>query len=391
METKACERQKLEMGDIGYRSAMTRAVFLGVLLVVGGSLIWTSGCRRKEGAQDWSPHYAEAVEAYRNRDYRKAVSLFEKALLYQPSNIDINLDIAGIYDDFLGDPAKAVSYYDKYLESATDKEKISWTRGWAAGARKRLAAASVEKTAPGTEPELTGDRDHALEELRNQFQETQRLLAEEKEKTKSLSERVGTLNVKLAETTKEQEELRERLAVLSQVKGESPPGKGSDGEGARTGIRPGWWRNWVTAGWLLSVCLGFLLVVLIVRQKSARAKDKALLASIQASASGGGEEIRKDDVLGKYYWVENDHSAGVLTFTERDDEIHVSAIDGTTRLRSRGKGHLAGNVLTAVLSSPGEEGVMTKFIFANKGRTLTAVWQGEEGTAVAAGTKEMQE
>ena len=370
---------------------MTKAVFLGVLLVVGSCLISTSGCKRKERAQDWSPHYREAIEAYHGRDYHRAVSLFEKALVYQPSDIDIYLDIAGIYDDFLGDPAKAISYYDKYLQVATDQEKISWTRSWAAGARKRLAVVSQEEAAPGTQPDLTGDKDKALAELRNQLQEAQRLLAEEKEKTKGLSERVGELNAKLAEATKEQKELREQLAAASRVRQEFPAEQESRTEDTGAGAQPGWFRHWVTAGWLLSVCLGFLLVVLIVRQKYARAKDKALLASIQASASGGGEEIRKEDVLGKYYWVENDHSAGVLTFTERDDEIHVSAIDGTTRLRSRGKGHLAGNVLTAVLSSPGEEGVMTKFIFANKGRTLTAVWQGEEGTAVAAGTKEMQE
>lgn len=370
---------------------MTKAVFLGVLLVVGSCLISASGCKRKERAQDWSPHYREAIEAYHGRDYRGAVSLFEKALVYQPSNIDIYLDIAGIYDDFLGDPTKALSYYDKYLQAATDQEKISWARSWAAGARKRLAVVSPEEAAPGTQPDLTGDKDKALAELRNQLQEAQRLLAEEKEKTKSLSERVGELNAKLAAATKEQKELREQLAAASRVRQEFPAEQESRTEDTGAGAQPGWFRHWVTAGWLLSVCLGFLLVVLIVRQKYARAKDKALLASIQASASGGGEEIRKDDVLGKYYWVENDHSAGVLTFTERDDEIHVSAIDGTTRLRSRGKGHLAGNVLTAVLSSPGEEGVMTKFIFANKGRTLTAVWQGEEGTAVAAGTKEMQE
>jgi tetratricopeptide (TPR) repeat protein len=341
--------------------------------------------------QDWSPHYREAVEAYRASDYRRAISLFEKALLYQPSNIDIYLDIAGIYDDFLGDPAKAISYYDKYLQAASDEVKISWTRRWAADARKRLAATTDEETSPAAESDSTADKDQALEEMRAQFQQAQRLLAEEKEKTKSLSERVGTLSTRLSEATKEQEEIQEHLAVLSRGKEESPATNGSDGEDTRTATRTGWFRSWATAGWLLSVCLGFLLVVLMVQQRHARARDRSLLAAIQASASGSGQEIRQEDILGKYYWVENDHSAGVLTFTERNNEVHVCAIDGTTRLRSRGKGRLQGNVLTAMLSSPGEEGVITKFIFSNKGRTLTAVWQAEEGTAVAAGTRETRE
>lgn len=373
------------------RSAVTKAVFLGVLLATGSFLIMTSGCRKKEERQDWSPHYAEAVEAYRARNYRKAVSLFEKALLYQPSNIDIYLDIAGIYDDFLGDPTAAISYYDKYLQVARDEEKISWTRRWAADARKRGVSAAEEETVPAVEPDLTEDKERALQELRARFQEAQRLLVEEKEKTKGLSERVGELTAKLAEATNEQKELRERLAVLSQVGAASSTVKSGDGEGMRGKTRPGWFRDWVTAGWLLSVCLGFLVVVLMLRQRHARERDKSLLASIQASVSGSGEEIRKEDILGKYYWVENDRSAGVLTFSERDDEVYVCAIDGVTRLRSRGKGHLEGNVLTSVLSSPGERGVITKFIFGNKGRTLTAVWQGEEGTALAAGTKETRE
>lgn len=373
------------------RSAVTKAMFLGVLLGAGGSLIMTSGCGRKEEQQDWSPHYAKAVEAYRDRDYRRAVSLFEKALLYQPSNIDIYLDIAGIYDDFLSDPTAAISYYDKYLQAASDAEKISWTRRWVTDARKRMATTTEEGTAPAIEPGPTGDKDPALEELRAQFQEAQRVLAEERERTKGLSQRVGELTDRLAEATKEQEELRNRLAVLSRVEAASAPVKRGKDEGMPAEIRPGWFRNWLTAGWLLSLCLGFLLVVLMLRQRHARERDKSLLASIQSSASGRGEEIRKEDILGKYYWVENDRSAGVLTFAERDNEISVCAIDGTTRLRSRGKGHLEDNVLTAMLSSPGEKGVVTKFIFGNQGRTLTAVWQGEGGTAIAAGTKETRE
>lgn len=373
------------------RSPVTKTVFLGVLLVTGSALLMTCGCRKKEESQDWSPHYAEAIQAYRDRDYRKAVSLFEKALLYEPSNIDIYLDIAGIYDDFLGDLTAAISYYDKYLQVATDAEEISWTRRWVADARVRLSSASVEGTEPPAEADVAEDRDRTLEKLRVQSQESQRLLAEEKEKTRSLSERVGELTARLTEETREKEELRKRLAVLSQIEAASSAVKGGDGEGRRAQTRPGWFRNWVTAGWLLSVCLGFLLVVLILRQRHARRSDKSLLASVQASASGTGEEIRKEDILGKYYWVENDRSAGVLTFAERDDEIYVCAIDGTTRIRSRGKGRLENNVLTSVLSSPGEEGIITKFVFANKGRTLTAVWQGEAGIAVAAGTKETRE
>ena len=143
--------------------------------------------------------------------------------------------------------------------------------------------------------------------------------------------------------------------------------------------------------WLLCMALSVLVVALILGQRYTRTREKSLLASIQAGASGSSEDIRKEDILGKYYWVENDRSAGILSFTEKDDEIYACAIDGTTGVRSRGEGKLVDNVLTAELRTGGEQSVVTKFIFANKGRTVTAVWQGQEGTCVAAGTKAVGE
>jgi len=374
-----------------YRNgSATRALALPLCALLA-CIVSLSGCRKRRAAKDWSPHHQEAVEAYRRGEYQTAVSLFEKALLYEPSNADIYLDIAAIYDDFLGDPVKAVSFYEKYLQSATSDEKVGWVKRWASDARRRLAEAAKEKGPTATEPESVAEKEQAIEKLREELQTAKQSLAEEREKTRNLSERVRTLNAKLAQAVKERQELRDQIAAYSRTGLEIPRETEGWGKGAMSQTHPPWHRHWVTVGWLLSACLAFLVVALIISQRRARTAEEALLAGIQASATGAGEEITKDDILGKYFWVENEHSAGVVTFTEKDGEMHVCAIDGTTRLRTRGKAQLVGNVLTAELNSPGDEGVITKFIFANKGRTLTAVWQGDEGTAVAAGTKEVHD
>ncbi len=365
-----------------------QAIAMCGLLVTTISL---SGCGKKPPASEGSPHYRRAVQAYDRGDFQKAVSLFMKAHSIDPSNTDIYVDIAAIYDDFLGNPSMALSFYEKYLENPTSEEKAAWVRRWAANARKRAAAKPAVEGQVPPGPETVTESDQYIQSLQDQIRSANQLLVEEKEKTRNLSERIAALNARLSAAEKERQELRHQMAADSRAGSELPDRGKDDADSARSQVTPAWHRQWVTVGWLLSACLAFLVVALIIRQRYARMADRALVASIQASAAGENEAVQKDDILGKYFWVENDHSAGLLSFTEKDDEIHVCAIDGTTRLRSRGKGQLVGNVLTAELSSPGEEGVMTKFIFANKGRTLTAVWQGDQGTAVAAGTKEVQD
>jgi hypothetical protein len=374
---------------MNFQQRLLRKLFALAMCGLLVPIVSFSGCRKRGAAQKESPHYRRAVEAYRKREYEAAVSLFQKALLYEPSNADIYLDIAAIYDDFLGDASRALSFYEKYLENPTSQEKARWVKSWAEGARKRSAAKEKEEGPAQAEPESVTDREKLVETLQEELGAAKQSLAEEKEKTRNLSDQVTVLTARLSAAEAERQQLRDQIASYSRAGLDSAEQGKTGGEEVAGQAPPPWHRHWVTVGWLLSGCLAFLVVALLIKQRYARVAEEALLASIQASASGDTEKITKEDILGKYYWVENDHSAGVLSFTEKDNQIHVCAIEGTTRLRSRGKGQLVGNVLTAELTSPGEKGVVTKFIFANKGRTLTAVWQGDEGTAVAAGTKEV--
>jgi hypothetical protein len=249
-------------------------------------------------------------------------------------------------------------------------------RRWINDATVRLA--SSPKQADSNEAEADGevDKEKMIESLREELRVSNEALVEERKENTNLSDQCSTLNRELEAARKEKQTLEGRLAArpaLAATRRPSRPG------------RP------VPVSWLLCIALGILVMALILGQRSARTREKALLASIQGTVSGSVEDIHKEDIMGRYYWVENDRSAGTLSFTEKDGDIYACAIDGTTGLRSRGRGTLVGNVLTAELRSGTQEGVVTKFIFANRGRTLTAVWQGEEGTSVAAGTKAIKE
>ncbi|NQT81637.1 tetratricopeptide repeat protein [bacterium] len=376
---------------IGAKTMLSQNVlarkFLNVVCVSLIAAAWLQGCEKKGPRQKWSPHYRKAVRAYRQGEYAKAVSQFEKALLYDPSKAEIYLDIAAIYDDFLGNTSGAISYYEKYLRVADGGRKAKWVRRWIEQARKRLLSAEGQEQ-PG---EAETDKDQLIETLREELRLTKQALADETDKTSSLSGRVSSLESELSTALKEKKELELRVASDSGDGRQPGRDKGQVGVSGSERSISSKERRPSPASWVLCGALGVVIVALIIKQRYAREKEKALLAGIESAASGSTEHIRKDDILGKYYWVENDHSAGILSFTEKDGDMHVCVIDGTTRLRSRGKGKLIGNVVTAELRSGSEESVVTKFIFANNGRTVTAVWQGDEGTSVAAGTKAVQE
>lgn len=346
-----------------------------------------SGCGKKGVARKWAPHYRNAVRAYVRGDYEGAVSLFHKALLFDRSNAEIYLDIAAIYDDLLGETAEAVSYYEKYLQMNGETDKAKWVRRWVDRARDRLSAPGEQEPPGATGSETETGNVEPVESLRERLRVAERDLAQEKENSKRLSEEVSILEARLSAAMKETKELHAQLAA------------GAGGEPERSGnkTQPSLARGDGTASeerasrlpvsWMLCFALGILVVALIVKQRYTAAKEKELLAGIGAAASDPTEGIRENDVLGTYFWIENDRRFGTLDFTEKDGEIRVRAVDGATHLKSQGKGKLLGNVLTAELRGASGKGVLTKFIFANKGRTVTAVWQGEEGTSLAAGAK----
>lgn len=371
------------------RGSTRKSLTLLSVLVIAGA--WLAGCEKDGGERQWSPHYRKAVRAYRQGDYARAVELFEKALVFEPSKAEIYLDIAAIHDDFLNNAPAAISNYEKYLQHAGGGEMAEWVKRWLADARRRLAAAPEESQPAETEVNADTDTDKVIETLREQLLASERALAQERKENTGLSEQVSTLSRELSAAREEKKNLEARLAVYSDpdggAEGGGVPGRGTGGDRDAFPKR----GRTLPLSWLLCMALSVLVVALILGQRHARTREKSLLDSIQAGASGSMEDIRKEDILGKYYWVENDHSAGILSFTEKDDEIYACAVDGTTGVRSRGEGKLVGNVLTAELRTGGEQSVVTKFIFANKGRTVTAVWQGEEGTCVAAGTKAVGE
>lgn len=377
---------RFEMKSTHYRSLLARAFLIAFSLFLISS-IWLSGCGKKGDIRDWSPHYRKAVEAYRRGDYEKAVSLFRKALLYDSSKAEIYLDIAAIYDDFLGDASEAVSYYDKYLRAAGGGDKTEWVRKLAEKARDRLLSAEGQEQPGGSGGETTADKDELVETLREQLRASRRALAEEREKTTNLSEQISSLYAELSTLEKESNELRSRVSARSgdsnEAMGDKPQPRATGSE-RRGSARHGGWRE---ASWLLCLALAILLVALLINLRHASAREKALLATVQAAGLDSTELLRKEHILRKYFWVENNASTGIVSFTEKDDEIYVCATDKRRGARSRFKGKLVGNVLTAEPASGDVETVVTKFIFAHKGRTFTAVWQGDRGTRVAAGTK----
>jgi len=257
-------------------SILARKLLLGVFVFVV-AVNCLSGCGKKGGTRSRFPHYRMAVEAYREGNYDKALSLFQRALLYDRANAEIYLDMAAIYDDFVGDTARAISCYEKYLGLAGESEKAHQVRKWVEEARARLAVAAGTERPEAAGEEKEADEGQGTPALRERLLATRQALADEKDKTASLSEKVSGLYSSLSAALKENKELKARLAG------------GSGGEN----------RRFIPLGWLVCIALGIIVVGLVIKQKYSAGRRESVAAGVRLGPSDGTEEVRKEDILGK--------------------------------------------------------------------------------------------
>ena len=104
----------------------------GILIVLGtcfmGSLVKNvifANLRKDEGKL-----VGRAREAFLNGQYIEAVDLYEKAIVLEPEQAEIVLDLAIIYDDYLGNSEKSLELYKKYLQINPKSEKRELVEEW---------------------------------------------------------------------------------------------------------------------------------------------------------------------------------------------------------------------------------------------------------------------
>ncbi|MDP8235438.1 MAG: tetratricopeptide repeat protein [Candidatus Erginobacter occultus] len=108
---------------------LTAAIILAVL---------ASACGRAPNGEETpevvSVQIGKARVFSRQGDYRQAVEMYQKALVLEPDNADIYLQLGVIYDDNLKDKQLAAAYYREFLRRDPDSEMEDRVRGWLAKA-----------------------------------------------------------------------------------------------------------------------------------------------------------------------------------------------------------------------------------------------------------------
>lgn len=104
----------------------------GIIFILGawylGTMLRFSGIAGTQ--QDSNSLLHQAKQCYMDGAYRKAVNLYEKLLVLEPNNAGAVLDLAIIYDDYLGLDDKAVELYRRYLGLVPDTKKKSLIERW---------------------------------------------------------------------------------------------------------------------------------------------------------------------------------------------------------------------------------------------------------------------
>ncbi len=113
---------------------MRRKLTIKILPAAVILAICASSCGRepngKEAPEAVSVQIGKARVFSRQGDYRQAVEMYQKALVLEPDNADIYLQLGVIYDDNLKDKQLAAAYYREFLRRAPDSEMEDRVRGW---------------------------------------------------------------------------------------------------------------------------------------------------------------------------------------------------------------------------------------------------------------------
>ncbi len=113
-----------------------------VSFIIFLAIISHSGCDRKRNTtaeKQGTLHYQLAIDAYNDGKYERAIQHFEKALLFDPKEAEIYLNLGAIYDDYVQNKEKAVFYYNKFIELSKDPEKTEKVMQWIQSAQEDLS------------------------------------------------------------------------------------------------------------------------------------------------------------------------------------------------------------------------------------------------------------
>lgn len=306
-----------------------RLVLLGLMLC----LLVSPGCgsRDKETNRRYGIHVQRGVEAYTRGDYRDALKFFQKALQFNTDDPQVYLYIGELYDDYLGDKLKAIEYYKRFLERSSDEELNAWVKEWIADAE--AAAAGV---APQTDLVTGGDPEAQRKEL--------------------LAKYARALNTIRA--LEKQLAARESEKVVATQPDRLP---------------------WVLGGIVAGAVVAVLLVAWIGRLRG-RLRP--------AGPSAEGPVLGQEQILGRYFWVENEFNLGTLAIAREDGKIHIESTSLSTKSRSVGYGSLEENALSVDLTDESGLTAPTVFRFAPDGMSFTAEWTDDLGPGMAIGVRE---
>lgn len=178
----------------------------GILLILAtcflGALI------KKTGIIDFQQNNEDIVssrarEFYLNGDYVEATDLYEKMIVLNPDVHENYLDLAIIYDDYIGNRERAIDLYRKYLELEPASEKRELIEEWVQQAEKNMLGVPRE-----------GNK--AIGERLLILQQEMDILSGEKQKLEHEVERLsGTLYTIQAEHQKELDGFQKQRQKLS--------------------------------------------------------------------------------------------------------------------------------------------------------------------------------
>lgn len=125
------------------------AGLLSIALVSQATLSWANEPDERV-TERASLHFTEAVEAYRQGNYPRAITELERALALDPDGKDLIYNL-GLVHERLGELDRALSYYQRLL--ALEEDELERARLVTLIERVQGAHALQQKPAPGAPPE----------------------------------------------------------------------------------------------------------------------------------------------------------------------------------------------------------------------------------------------
>lgn len=120
------------------------------LVILSGLWLLLPGC--SEGDERRHPLFIQGEKAREDNDPATAVAHFKALWKRRPNAVYLHLELAGIYDEMLNDPLKALIHYELYLEQIPDSSEKATILKWQAQAEKQLYKSMQNKFAEHIPP-----------------------------------------------------------------------------------------------------------------------------------------------------------------------------------------------------------------------------------------------